>query len=213
MADDQRAVAALEDLLEHDDVAVPLELQRPTTFIASLSMTSWPRRSASISTLGADGDAQLAAAGEDVDGAVLVRLEEDAEAGRRLGEPVDLFLERDDLVAGLTQRRDQPLVLPGDLRQAGLRLGEPLLERRELRGVIRRAGAAAGRPLLRAERSSESSASCTCRSHVGTVVGVVVVIMRSPPPGNGPVISHPTVALRAMFQDRAGRRTISRDLG
>src|SRR5205823_1446445 len=44
-------------------------------------------------------DAQLAPAGEDVDRSVLVRTEEVAVSGRRLGEPVDLFLERDDLLA------------------------------------------------------------------------------------------------------------------
>ena len=67
-------------------------------------MTSWPGAQVVDVDVGADGDPQLAAAGEDVDRAVLVGAEEDAEAGRRLGEPVDLLLQRDDLVAGLAQR-------------------------------------------------------------------------------------------------------------
>ena len=54
------------------------------------------------------------------DGAVVVVLEEDAEAGRRLGQPVDLFLERDDLVARLAQRRRQPLVLGARGGELGL---------------------------------------------------------------------------------------------
>jgi hypothetical protein len=45
----------------------------------------------------------LRPAGEDVDRVVLVAGEEGAEAGRRLGQPVDLLLELHDLVAGLAQ--------------------------------------------------------------------------------------------------------------
>ena len=48
-------------------------------------------------------------------------LEEDAEAGRRLSQPVDLFLQRDDLVARLAQRRRQPLVLGARGGELGLR--------------------------------------------------------------------------------------------
>ena len=93
-----------------------------TTLSASLSMTSWPGRSVSSSMSGLTLDPHLAAAGEDVDGAVLVGAEEHAEAGGRLGEPVDLFLERDDLVPGLPQRVGEPLVLPGDGGEPGLGL-------------------------------------------------------------------------------------------
>ncbi len=58
--------------------------------------------------------------------------EEDAEAGRRLRQPVDLFLERDDLVPGFAQRCRQPLVLAGHGGQAGLGLAQPLLEKPDL---------------------------------------------------------------------------------
>ena len=63
-------------------------------------------------------------------------LEEDAEAGRRLRQPVDLLLEGDDLVPGLAQGAGEPLVLRGHGGQAGLGLEQPLLEKPRLaRGV------------------------------------------------------------------------------
>ena len=61
-------------------------------------------------------------------GAVLVRLQEDTEAGRRLCEPVDLLLEGHDLVAGLAERVGEPLVLRGHAGQVGLQLDDPLFE-------------------------------------------------------------------------------------
>ena len=108
-----------------------------TTFIASLSMTSWPRTQVVELDAGADGDPQLAAAGEDVDGVVLVAAEEDAEAGRRLGQPVDLLLEGHDLVAGLLEGRHQPLVLGGDRGEVRLQVGDPLLEHAARAGATR----------------------------------------------------------------------------
>ena len=57
-----------------------------------------------------------------------MRCEEGAEAGRRLGEPVDLLLQLHDLVAGLAQRLGEALVLGGDGGQRALGVGEPQLE-------------------------------------------------------------------------------------
>src|SRR3954467_12075524 len=54
--------------------------------------------------------------------------EEVSVAGRRLRQPVDLFLERDDLLAGLFQRADESLVLVDDTGEVGLRLGQSFLE-------------------------------------------------------------------------------------
>ena len=119
-------------------------------------MTSWPRAQVVELDLGADVDAQLAAAGEDVDGAVVVALEEDAEAGRRLRQPVDLLLERHDLVAGLAQGRREALVLGGDGRQRPLGVGEPQLETAGLRG---RVGQAAPQVVTSASRNLTCSAS------------------------------------------------------
>ena len=107
-------------------------------------MTSWPRRSSSRSTEGLDVDAQLAAAGEDVDGVVLVAGQEGAEAGRRLGEPVDLLLELHDLVTGLAQGLGEALVLRGDPGQRALGVGEPELEAARVRGCVAQPAAQVG---------------------------------------------------------------------
>jgi hypothetical protein len=48
-----------------------------------------------------DVHAHLAAAGEHVGRVVLACVQEDAEPGRRLGQPVHFFLQRHDLVACL----------------------------------------------------------------------------------------------------------------
>jgi hypothetical protein len=82
-----------------------------------------------------DRDAQLAAAGEDVDRAVVVTGEEDAVARRRLAEPVDLLLERDQLVAGVAQRAGELVVALGQEGRAALRLRHPLLQHRSWRGL------------------------------------------------------------------------------
>ena len=109
--DHQGALAVLEDLLEGDDVPGALELHGldhverfvEHDFLAAPQFVGLDA--------GADVHPELAAPGEDVDGAVLVGLQEDSEAGRRLREPVDLLLEGHDLVAGLAERVGEPLVL------------------------------------------------------------------------------------------------------
>ena len=111
-------------------------------------MTSWPRCEARRARRRADVHAQLAAAGEDVDGAVLVRCEEDPEAGRWLCEPVDLLLERHDLLSGLFEGRDEPLVLTRNRGQIGLRLVEPLFENTNLSRGFRELPAQHGDLLL-----------------------------------------------------------------
>jgi hypothetical protein len=74
----------------------------------------------------------LAAAGEHVAGVVLVRVQEDTEPGRRLGQPVHFFLQRHDLIARLAQRRRQPLVLGGNPGEVPLGLAQPVLEHPDL---------------------------------------------------------------------------------
>ncbi len=105
-------------------------------------MTSWPRASVVDVDARADVDPQLAAAGEDVDGVVLVAGQEGAEAGRRLGQPVDLLLELHDLVAGLAQGLGEPLVLRGHRGERALGVGEPQLEAAGAGGRVVRAGGA-----------------------------------------------------------------------
>ncbi len=124
----QGAFAVLQDLLEGDDVADALEFHGldhverfvEHEFLAAAQVVEFDA--------GADVHAEFASSGEDVGGAVLVRLEEDTEAGRRLCEPVDFFLEGHDLVAGLTERVRESLVLGGHSGQVGLQLDDPLFE-------------------------------------------------------------------------------------
>ncbi len=128
MPQHEGALAVLEDLLEGDDVADALVLHgfdHVERFVEHdllaapevVDLDAW-----------ADVHPQFAAACEDVGGAVLVGLQEDAEAGRRLGEAVDLFLEGHDLVAGLAEGVGQPFVLRGDAGQVGLQFDDPLFE-------------------------------------------------------------------------------------
>ena len=85
--------------------------------------------------LGRDADAQLAAVGEDVGGRVLlVRLEEDAVAGRGLGELLDLFLQGNELLARFAQGGRRAARCFADALRFGAGLGEPLLESVDLTG-------------------------------------------------------------------------------
>ena len=134
--DDQGALAVGEQLLEHHDLAHGLialgddDVER----LVEHDLLAGPELLEIH--VGADVDPHLATASEHVSGAVVARGEEHAEAGRRLRQPVDLFLQRDDLVPGLAQRRGQPLVLAGDRRQASLCLPEPFLQQTDLSGRI-----------------------------------------------------------------------------
>lgn len=122
------AFAVLQDLLEGDDVADTLVLHGldhverfvEHYFLAAAELFEFHAW--------ADVHPQFATAGEDVRCAVLVGHEEDTEAGRRLCEPVDFFLEGHDLVAGLTERVGESLVLGGHPGQIGLQLDDPLFE-------------------------------------------------------------------------------------
>jgi hypothetical protein len=129
VGDHQHPVAVGQELLEHDDLADLLELEGGDhveglvehDLLAALERVEIDRRT--------DVHAQLAAAGEHVDGVVLVAGQEGAEAGRRLSQPVDLLLEGHDLVAGLAQGLGEAFVLGGDGGERPLGLGEALLDR------------------------------------------------------------------------------------
>ncbi len=116
-----------------------------TTFIASLSMTSCPWRRSSSGTSGDTATRNLRPGGEDVDRAVVERLEEHAVAARRLRQPVDLLLERDHLVAGLAQRLREALVAVVERGDAGLRLGKAVFEDAHVSWAIRRSSSGAVR--------------------------------------------------------------------
>ena len=72
MPDDQGALAVGEHLLEHDDLADALELQRRDDVHRLVEHDLLAAAQVVELDAGADGDPQLAAAGEDVDGVVLV---------------------------------------------------------------------------------------------------------------------------------------------
>lgn len=120
VSDDQGAFAVLKDLLEGDDVSGPLELHGLDHVEGLVEHDFLAAPELFELDAGADVHPELAAPGEDVGRAVLVGVQEDAEAGRRLCEPVDLFLQGHDLVAGLTQRIGEPLVLCGHACQVCL---------------------------------------------------------------------------------------------
>ena len=107
------------------------------TFSDSLSTTSWPRRSSLGVDLGVHGDAHLAAAGEDVDGAVVVGAQEGAVGARRLGELVHFFAQGGDVLLGLLQGVGQLLVLRDGLGELALGLEQPLLEGLDPPGALR----------------------------------------------------------------------------
>jgi len=128
MRDHQRAVAAIKQLLEHDDLADRLiaetddDIQRfvQHQLLAGPQLGELDAR--------ADRDPHLPAAGEHIGRAVVVGLQENAEAGRRLGESVHLLLQGHDLVPGFAQGHRQPLVLPGQTGYRSLGLVQPLLD-------------------------------------------------------------------------------------
>ena len=112
-----RASTTLKRLVEHD-------LRRRA------ASSSW-------SMSGCSADPHLAAAGEHVDGAVVVLADDDAVGRRRLGELVDLVAQRGDVLARLAQGVGQLLVLRHRLGQLALGLEQPLLERADpLRRVL-----------------------------------------------------------------------------
>ena len=141
VGDDQGPLAVGEQLLEHHDLADLLEVEGGHD-VEGLVEHDLLATHEGVEVDGrADVDAQLAAAGEHVDGVVLVAREERAEAGRRLGEPVDLLLELHDLVAGLAQRLGEAFVLRRHRREGALRVGEAQLEAAALHRPVGQAAA------------------------------------------------------------------------
>ena len=104
MGDDQRPFPVGQQFLEHDDLAGRLvalgydDVERLVQydFLAGPQLVEVDVR--------ADVHPHLAAAGEHVSGVLIARLQEHAEPGRWLCQPVDLFLEGDDLIPRLAQR-------------------------------------------------------------------------------------------------------------
>src|SRR5665811_1194937 len=73
-------------------------------------------------------DAKLASSGEDVDRAIVVLLQERAEASGRLCEPIDLFLERDNLIPCFAQGVTEALILAVRRGKTRLKFGDAAIE-------------------------------------------------------------------------------------
>ena len=117
-----------EPLLEGDDLAGEVGAPREHDVERLVEHDLRTPRQRLVADLGVHRDAHLAAAGEHVDGAVVVVPEQRAVRRRRLGELVDLLAQRGDVVARLPQGVGQLLVLRDRLRQLALGLEQPLLE-------------------------------------------------------------------------------------
>ena len=148
----------------------------------SLRTTSLPRRSSSASISGWTSHPHLAAAGEDVDRAVVVGVEEGAVGGRRLGELVDLLAQRGDVLLGLLQGEGELLVLGDGLGQLALGLEQPLLEGLDPAGALLQSPAEDGDLFLGGPGAcraacSRSSLSIGSSSSVGirAVIGIHLV--------------------------------------
>ena len=85
---------------------------------------------------GCTDDPHLAPAREHVDGVVVVVAEHGAVALRRLGELVDLFAQRGDVLARLAQGVGELLVLGDRLRELALGLEQAFFERADTLGRV-----------------------------------------------------------------------------
>ena len=139
--DHERAIARLEDLLQHHDLARQLRRAREHDVERLVERDLLAAGHLVDLDLGVHRDPHLAPGGEDVDGAVVVGAEERAVRRRRHRELLDLFAQRGDVLARLTQRGRQPFVLGHRLRQLPLGLEHSLLERAHPLGGVLQAAA------------------------------------------------------------------------
>ena len=145
-----------------------------------------PRSSVVVVELGVQRHPHLAAAGEHVDGAVVVAAEQRAVGGRRLGELVDLFAQRGDVLARLAQGVGQLLVLGHGLGELALGLEQALLERAHALGRVLQPAPQRRRPPPRATLACSRSSR-----QLGLVGARAVVRTRSRPRGSPPCCERP----------------------
>ena len=128
-ADDEGPDAVLHDLLDRHDLAGQLGRPRQHDVEALVEDDLAAPLELVEVDVGVRRDLHLAAAREDVDGAVVVLADDDAVGGRRLGQLVDLVAQGGDVLARLPQRVAELLVLGHGLGELALRLEQALLER------------------------------------------------------------------------------------
>ena len=126
--DDERPNAVLHDLLDRHDLA--RQLGRPGEHDVEALVED--DLASPVELVEVDVRVRrhlhLAAARQDVDRAVVVLADDHAVGGRRLGELVDLVAQGGDVLARLSQRVAELLVLGHRLGELALRLEEALLE-------------------------------------------------------------------------------------
>ena len=125
---DDAAPPVLELLLQRDDLAGELAVADEDDVEALVEDDLVALADLSRVDVGVQTHPHLAAAREDVDRAVVVDAEERAVGRRGLGELLDLFTQRGQLLLGLLEGEGQLLVLRGGLGQLALGLEQPLLE-------------------------------------------------------------------------------------
>ncbi len=133
-----------QELLEHHDLADALETAGRHDIEGLVEHDLAAGGQLARVDRGRDCDPHLATTGEDVDGGIVVGLDDQAVGRRRLGQPVNLTLEGDDLLARFSQRPDEAFVLGRQGRQRGLQLQYAVLEVTGTGGRVREATAKAG---------------------------------------------------------------------
>ena len=135
------APAVLEELLQGDDLTGVLALAGQDHVERLVEDHFLAPAKLDPVDLGVHGHPHLATAREDVDGPVVVGVEERPVGARGLGELVDLLTQRGDVLLGLLQGVGQLLVLGDGLGQLALGLEQPLLEGLDASGPLRQASA------------------------------------------------------------------------
>ncbi|GAA4220330.1 hypothetical protein GCM10023075_06080 [Streptosporangium album] len=137
MRDHQRALAVLKELLEHHDLAELLEPEGldHVERLVEHDLLATPQRVGLHRWT--DIHPKFAAPGEDLHRAVFSAFKENAEAGWRLRQPVDLLLQGNNLVPGLLEGGYQTFVLAGDGREVRLYFMKTLFEDPGLPGRLR----------------------------------------------------------------------------
>ena len=124
----QRANTVLHDLFDRDDLAGQLGSPSEHDVEALVEDDLAPTVELVDIDVWVGRDLHLAAAREDVDGAVVVLADDHAVRRWWLGELVDLVAQGGDVLARLPQGVAELLVLGDGLRQLALRLEQALLE-------------------------------------------------------------------------------------
>src|SRR5215211_4403043 len=128
VSDHQCPIAVLEHFLEQHDLTDLVELQDLHHVHRLVDHHLLAGRQGFKIDIRAHTDAHLATCGKDVGGVLLARGEEDSEAGWWLRQPVNLVLQRDDLVPRLTEGGCEALIVGGGGPSIRTGIGQPPLQ-------------------------------------------------------------------------------------